>query len=49
MVLVLSDTERVALTTAAIHERRVRRWRRFQAVLLVAGGEHPENVAANLV
>lgn len=48
MPLVLSDTERAALADAAAHERRVRRWRRYQAVLLVADGERPEAVAASL-
>src|SRR5581483_11870113 len=48
MPLVLSDSERVVLADAAAHERRVRRWRRYQAVLRVADGEHPEAVAASL-
>ena len=34
MSLVLSDSERAALADAAARERRVRRWRRYQAVLL---------------
>lgn len=48
MPLVLSDTERGALADAAAHEQRVRRWRRYQAVLRVADGERPEAVAASL-
>ena len=48
MSLVLSDTERAALAAAAAHEQRVRRWRRYQALLLVADGERPEAVAASL-
>lgn len=48
MSLVLSDPERAALADAAAHERRVRRWRRFQAPLRVADGERPEAVAASL-
>src|SRR4051812_12122177 len=48
MPLVLPDSERAALADAAAHERRVRRWRRYQAVLRVAGGERPEAVAASL-
>jgi transposase len=48
MSLVLSDTERAALADAAAHERRVRRWRRFQALLLLADGHRPEAVAASL-
>jgi transposase len=48
MSLVLSATERVALVDGAAHERRVRRWRRFQALLLLADGQRPEEVAASL-
>ena len=48
MSLILSDTERAALADAAAHEQRVRRWRRYQALLRVAGGERPEAVAASL-
>jgi transposase len=48
MSLVLSDTERAALATAVAGERRVRRWRRYQAVLLVADGQRPEEAAASL-
>jgi transposase len=48
MSLILSDTERAALVGAAAHERRVRRWRRFQALLLLADGQRPEAAAASL-
>ena len=48
MALVLSDSERAALVAAAARERRVRRWRRYQAVLLVADGQRPEEAAASV-
>ena len=48
MSLVFSDSERAALADAAAHERGVRRWRRYQAVLLVADGKRPEEVAASV-
>jgi transposase len=48
MFLVLSDTERAALVAAAARERQVRRWRRDQAVLLVADGKRPEEAAASV-
>jgi transposase len=48
MVLALSDAERVALVNAAAHERRVRRWRRYQAVLLVADGRSPQEAAVSV-
>jgi hypothetical protein len=48
MPLILSDSERAALTDAAAHERRVRRWRRYQAVLLVADGRRPEEAATSV-
>lgn len=48
MSLALSDMERAALTDAAAHERRVRQWRRYQAVLLVADGERPAGAAASV-
>jgi transposase len=48
MALVLSESERAALTDVAAHERRVRRWRRYQAVLLVADGKRPQEAAASL-
>ena len=48
MSLVLSDTERAALAAAADDERRVRRWRRYRAILLVADGQRPEEAAASL-
>ena len=45
MQLTLTDDEREALVTAAAHERRVRHWRRFQALLRVADGKSPETAA----
>lgn len=48
MSLVLSETERMALTEAAARERRVRRWRHYQAVLLVADGKAPQEAAASI-
>jgi hypothetical protein len=46
--LTLSDTERAALVTAADREWRAQRWRRYQAVLLVADGQRPEQVATGV-
>lgn len=46
MQFTLTDDERDALTTAAADERRVRHWRRYQALLLVADDQTPEQVAA---
>jgi transposase len=40
--------QRTALESAARTERRVRVWRRFQAVLLLADGQEPETVARAL-
>jgi len=48
MSLVLSDMERAGLVEAATRERRVRQWRRYQAVLLVAGGKPPQEAAASV-
>jgi transposase len=48
MSLMLSDAERAALVNAAAHERRVRQWRRYQAVLLVARGTSPQEAATSL-
>jgi transposase len=48
MSLVLSEVERAALADAAARERRVRRWRRYQAVLLVADGRRPDEAAASV-
>jgi len=45
MLLVLTDDDRVALTTALAREKRVRQWRRYRAVLLVAEGKPPEETA----
>jgi transposase len=48
MLVSVTEQERTALGTAAVAERRVRRWRRFQAVLLLATGQHPASVAQSL-
>lgn len=48
MALMLSAGERTALTDAAARERHVRRWRRYQAVLLVADGISPQEAAVSL-
>lgn len=48
MELVLSAAEREALEAAKAAEPRVRRWRRYQAVLLLADGEPPGRAATAL-
>jgi transposase len=48
MRLDLTEAERAALAAAAGGERRVRAWRRYQALLRLATGEAPEAVAAAL-
>jgi transposase len=48
MDLTMTERERRALEAAAAAERRVRRWRRYQAVLLVAEGQLPVAVAQTL-
>jgi transposase len=48
MELVLTASDRAALEQAKAAEPRVRRWRRFQAVLLLADGEPPGRVASAL-
>jgi transposase len=48
MELVLTASERVALEAAAAAEPRVRRWRRYRAVLLLADGLAPPAVATAL-
>jgi transposase len=48
MDLTLTSAERAALADAASAEPRVRRWRRYRAVLLLADGEPPIRVAAVL-
>jgi len=45
MHVTLTADEHDALAAAAAHERRVRHWRRFQALLLVADGKTPEATA----
>jgi transposase len=48
MEIVLSGADREALEAAKAAEPRGRRWRRYQAVLLLADGEPPERVATAL-
>jgi transposase len=48
MELLLTDGERAALVAAAAREGRVRRWRRFQALVLVADGNSPDAVATSV-
>jgi transposase len=42
----LSAAERGELEGAARREKRVRQWRRYQALLLLGAGEHPTKAAA---
>jgi transposase len=46
MVLALTGEERAALADAAAGERRVRHWRRYRALVLLAEGQRPAAVAA---
>ena len=48
MEIVVSETERAALEVAVAGARRVRDWRRYQAVVLVAQGQKPPQVARAL-
>jgi transposase len=48
MLVQVTAPERTALETAAAAERRVRRWRRYQAVVLLAAGQPPAVVAQSL-
>lgn len=48
MELVLTAAERAALEEAKAAEPRLRRWRRYQAVVLLAEGQPPGSVAAAL-
>lgn len=48
MFVPVTDQERSALAAAAAAEPRVRRWRRYQAVLLLAEGSTPIAVAHTL-
>lgn len=41
MLLMLTRTQRAALAAAAGQEDRVRRWRRYRAILLLADGQSP--------
>jgi transposase len=45
MQLVMTEAQRAALVAAGAAERRARTWKRYQAVLLVAGGETPAAAA----
>jgi len=48
MALALTEVERTALEAVAAAERQGRRWRRYQAVLLLATGQSPGSVAQSL-
>jgi transposase len=48
MPLTLTETQRTALEAATSAEKGVRRWRRYQAVLLLAAGQTPTAVAQTL-
>src|SRR4029453_9871229 len=48
MLVQVTDQERSTLATAAAAEPRVRRWRHYQAVLLLAEGSTPIAVAHTL-
>lgn len=48
MPLQMTDDERCEVQSAAAAEPRVRRWRRYQAVRLLAEGQHPAAVAQSL-
>jgi transposase len=46
MALMLTVSERAALAAAQARERRVRHWRRYRALRLLADGQVPATVAA---
>lgn len=46
MAVTLTSEERAAVTVAATRERRVRHWRRYRALVLLADGQPPAAVAA---
>jgi transposase len=48
MHLRLTETQRIELEAAAAAEKGVRRWRRYQGVLLLAAGQTPAAVAQTL-
>jgi len=48
MQLIMTETDRNALAAAAAAETKGRRWRRYQAVLLLAEGHPPAVVAQTL-
>jgi transposase len=48
MRLTMTETQRIELEVAAAAEKNVRRWRRYQAVLLQAEGQAPVAIAHTL-
>lgn len=48
MLLILTPAQQTALEDASAQEGRVRRWRRYRAVLLLAAGQSPAQVAQAL-
>src|SRR5262245_34300506 len=48
MPVPLTERQRIELEAAAAAEPRVRRWRRYQAMRLLAEGQHPATVAQSL-
>ena len=48
MEIVLSPRQRTQLEAVAAGERRVRHWRRYRAVLVLAEGQVPASTAASL-
>ena len=48
MLVTVPPADRSVLEAAAGQERRVRRWRRYQAILLLADGQPPPQVAQAL-
>lgn len=48
MLVQVTEDQRRALQAAAAAEPRVRRWRRYQAVRLLAEGQHPAAIAQSL-
>lgn len=48
MLVVVTPADRSTLAAVAAEERQVRRWRRYQAILLLADGQPPSQVAQGL-
>ena len=48
MLVTLTSADRSVLAAAAAQEGQVRRWRRYQAILLLADGQPPAQVAQGL-